>query len=271
MSRRLSQFVKHFSNAVRGTRAARVDIEAALARLDPHFRDSLISMYRGEPQLGIDGERHPIDTITRISPQQGMWLYDLCLTVNPKSTLEIGMAYGFSTLYILAAIDRNQGGTHTSVDPFQRARWHGIGLAHATSHVPAAKRHSVFRLIEDRSDRVAVDLVRSNASFDLIFIDGAHRFDDALVDFYLYAPLCAVGGRIIFDDMWMPSIQTVVAFIRANRTDFIELRSSVANASLFQRVGDDTRKWNHFHAFKVDTPWHATRRAAWEALKKVDG
>jgi predicted O-methyltransferase YrrM len=228
-------------------------VEAALARLDPRFRDSLLSMYRGEPQLGSDGERHPIYTTVSISPEQGMWLYDLCRSVKPKSTLEIGMAYGFSTLYILAAIDRNQGGAHTSVDPFQHAGWHGIGLANVASHVPADKLQSVFRLIEERSDRATVDLVRANASFDLIFIDGNHRFDDVLVDFYLCAPLCALGGRIIFDDMWLPSIQSVVAFIRANRTDFKELPSSVPNATLFQRVGDDTREWNSFHSFEVAT------------------
>src|SRR6202022_4427641 len=174
-------------------------IEVVLAPLNADFRSALLSMYRGEAQLGADGLLHPIDQVTKISASQGMWLYDLCVSLKPKSTLEIGMAYGYSTLYFLAAITKNRIGQHTAIDPFQSSYWHGIGLVHANAHAPAT-RPDAFRLIEDRSDRVATDLARSNATFDLIFIDGNHRFDDVLVDFYLYAQLCAMGGHIILDD-----------------------------------------------------------------------
>jgi len=226
-------------------------IEEILATLDPHFRTTLLSMYLGEPQLGTDGQQHAIDNITKISPSQGMWLYDLCLSVKPKATLEIGMAYGFSTLYFLAAIARNQTGHHTAVDPFQSSYWHGIGLAHVKGHLPATGTDSCFSFIEDRSDCVATDLVRSNSRFDLIFIDGNHCFDAVLVDFYLYAPLCEIGGLIIFDDLWMSSVQTVVAFLRTNRSDFVELHVTEPNVCVFQRVGEDMRKWDHFKDFVV--------------------
>jgi predicted O-methyltransferase YrrM len=219
---------------------------AVLASLDPNIRSALLSMYDREDQAGIDGEKHSLDGVTSISASQGMWLYDLCLLVKPKSVLEIGMAYGYSTLYFLAALNRNKVGTLTSIDPFQRSAWHGIGLVHANAH---AATSSVFHLVEDRSDRAAVDLIRSNSSYDIIFIDGNHRFDDVLVDFYLCAQLCALGGRLVFDDMWMPSIKTVVSFVRTNRTDFIELPTAEANISVFQRVGDDCREWTNFVKF----------------------
>jgi predicted O-methyltransferase YrrM len=225
--------------------------EELLVTLDPRFRSPLLSMYHGESQLGIDAQLHPINEITKISPSQGMWLYDLCVSVKPKATLEIGMAYGYSTLYFLAAMARNEFGHHTAIDPFQRSHWHGIGLAHAQALAPTKGSDSTFQLIEDRSDRVAIDLARSNSTFEIIFIDGAHHFDDALVDFYLYAPLCAIGGHIIFDDMWMSSIQTVVAFVCANRTDFVEVRTNEPNICVFRKVGSDTREWSHFRKFAV--------------------
>ena len=231
--------------------AAPKPIEKLLAALDPRFRSRLLSMYRGEPQIGADGQLHPIDDGTKISASQGMWLYDLCLSIKPKSTLEIGMAYGYSTLYFLAAIARNQIGHHTAIDPFQRSCWYGIGLTHAQALAPPEGSDSTFLLIEDYSNRVSTDLERSNSTFEVIFIDGNHRFDDVLVDFYLYAPLCPFGGHIIFDDIWMRSIQTVVAFVRANRTDFVEIRAGEPNICVFQRVGDDSRKWNDFHEFAV--------------------
>ena len=225
--------------------------ESLLDALDPEIRSVLLSMYHEEPQHGSDGQLHPIDNTTRIIPSQGMWLYNLCLSVKPRRTLEIGLAYGYSTLYFLAAILKNKTGIHTAIDPYQREHWHGIGLTHALSFASRGGKESIFRFIEDRSDRAAADLLRSNDKFDLIFIDGGHRFDDALVDFYLYAQLCELGGRIVFDDMCLQSIQTVADFIRTNRKDFIELPTNEANICVFQKVGTDKRKWSDFHAFKV--------------------
>ncbi|NTV45311.1 MAG: class I SAM-dependent methyltransferase [Chlorobiales bacterium] len=208
-------------------------------------------MYHGDPQQGIDGQLHAIDTLTRVSPEQGMWLYEFCLSAKPESTLEIGMAYGYSTLYFLAAATKNRKGYHTAIDPFQRSYWHGIGLVHASTHAPRWEKEDSFRFIEERSDRAAANLARENKTYDLIFIDGNHRFDDVLVDFYLYAQVCAIGGWIIFDDMWMSSIQTVVSFIRKNRLDFKEIPTEILNVAVFQKTGDDKREWNEFVKFEV--------------------
>ena len=222
-----------------------------LTSLDPRYRFRLLSMYRGESQPGTDGRSHPIDKRTRIPPSQGMWLYNFCTSVKPQALLEIGMAYGYSTLYFLAAIAKNQRGHHTAIDPYQRTQWQGIGLAHTQALVPTKGPDSPFQFIEDRSDRAATDLIRSNSTFEVIYIDGNHRFDDVLVDFYLFAPLCTVGGHLIFDDMWMSSVQTVVAYIRANRKDFVKVHTGESNLAVFRKVGNDVRKWTNFRKFPV--------------------
>ncbi len=226
-------------------------IENILGVLDPYFRSPLLSMYRDEPQLGTDGQLHPISEVSGIPPSVGIWIYNLCVSVRPKATIEIGMAYGFSTLYFLAAIAKCQIGHHTAIDPFQSSLSYGIGLRHAQTVASTKGSASAFRLIEDRSDRVATDLARTNCTFEVILIDGNHRFDDVLVDFYLYAPLCTIGGYIIFDDMWMSSIQTAVAFVRSNRSDFVEVRSAEPRICVFQKVGDDSREWTDFRQFVV--------------------
>jgi predicted O-methyltransferase YrrM len=226
-------------------------IDELLTPLDLSFRSALLSMYRGEPQVGTDGRRHSIDNRTKIFPSQGIYLYGLCLSVKPKSTLEIGMAYGYSTIYFLASIAKNQTGHHVAIDPYQNAHYHGIGLAHANALAPVSGKRSAFQFFEDRSDRIATDLARSKSVFDLIFIDGNHRFDDVLVDFYLYAQLCTVGGYIVLDDMWMSSVRTVVSFVRANRNDFMEVCTPESNICVFQKVGEDSRNWDDFHRFSV--------------------
>jgi predicted O-methyltransferase YrrM len=229
----------------------RKDEYQVLDKLAPPYKEALLSLYRLEPQRGLDGQLHTTDNRTRISPAQGMWLYDFCLSKKPEKTLEIGLAYGFSTLYILAAAKNNNKGHHTAIDPFARGYWKGIGLVHATDQDPTLGGASSFRFIEDRSDRAAADLAREGRDYDLIFIDGNHRFDDVLVDFYLYAQLCSVGGFIVFDDMWMSSIQSVVGFIRSNRADFSEVNVDQKNVAVFQRNGEDKRNWNEFVKFKV--------------------
>lgn len=228
-----------------------VSREEVLERLEDPFRSTLLSMYEGNPQSGVDGQVHCLDSTTQISPKQGMWLYDLCLSTRPEATLEIGMAYGFSSLFFLAAIAKNRHGQHTAIDPFQKSQWHGIGITLANEHSPTLAGRRAFHFIEERSDRAATDLAREKQYFDIVFVDGGHRYDDVLVDFYLYAQLIANGGYIIFDDMWMSSVMTVVEFIRTNRHDFREVVSPVANVCVFQKIAEDYRGWDEFSEFKV--------------------
>jgi hypothetical protein len=101
----------------------------------------------------------------------------------------------------------------------------------------------------------------------MIFIDGNHRFDDALVDFTLSAELCPMGGYIILDDMWMPSIRRAVSFIRSNRKDFEELKTPTRNVAAFRRVGEDTRAWNHYANFFFDSA--ASRLVMLNAIRRL--
>ena len=215
-----------------------------LSSLPLPFRSALLSMYNGEPQLGSDGERHNLSKIARISPEQGMWLYNLCRETKPKSTLEIGLAYGFSTVYFLAAIHGNGFGRHTAIDPFQSG-YQGIG----SRQPQTLGMVDSFLLMEERSFSALVRLAERKQMFEVIFIDGNHHFDNALVDFTLSAELCPMGGYIILDDMWMPSIRMAAAFIRSNRKDFDELKTPVRNIAAFRRIGQDARSWRHYVEF----------------------
>jgi len=204
-------------------------------------------MYAGDSQPGTDGERHPIDAATGISPAEGMWIYELCRTVKPQATLEIGLAYGFSTLYFLAALVTNASGRHTSIDPYQTkvpGKWAGIGLAHARRL--GGER---FRFIEERSFAALTYLTETSECFDVIFVDGRHFFDVVLTEFTLSAELCSIGGYIVLHDMWLPAIQRAAAFIWTNRTDFQYVETPLANIAVFHRTGTDERQFKHFVEF----------------------
>jgi hypothetical protein len=57
-----------------------------------------------------------------------------------------------------------------------------------------------------------------------------------------------MGGCIVLDDLWMPSIRRAVAFIRSNRQDFEELKTP-PNIAAFRRIREDERPWHHFVDF----------------------
>jgi hypothetical protein len=135
-----------------------------IKELGEPFSSLLSSMYAGEPQLGVDGTRHEIDSTTRISAAQGMWLYHLCCQLKPSATLEIGLAYGFSALYFLAANSRQESALHTAVDPFQLQSWHGVGAQRA-SVVGCSER---FQFISKPSDLALAQFIRDQEFFDVI-------------------------------------------------------------------------------------------------------
>jgi hypothetical protein len=193
--------------------------------------------------LGEDGEKHSLDEITGISPAEGMWIYELCRKVKPQATLEIGLAYGFSTIYSWLYSQKTATGTIAPSTHISGAipGWAGIGLRHGGRF--GGKR---FRFIGRVLLCGADSSCRPRGALDIIFVDGRHLFDFALTDFTVSGELCSMGGHIILEDMWLPSIQRVVAFIRENREDFTEVEMPVANIAVFRRTGEDDREFKPF-------------------------
>jgi len=229
-------------------------IAQLLAPLPQPCRDTLLDFYARRPQPGEDGLQHPIDATTRITVEEGLELLRLARERNASSLLEIGLAYGFSSQFLLASL-APRGGRLVALDPFQRSDWKGIGngvakrTAAALSRDPAIHGSVRFQWIAEPSHRALPALEAAAESFDLIFVDGYHRFDDVLIDVTLAARLCSTGGLIVLHDMWLPSVRSVVAFLETNRSDLARLPTPCRNLGVFQLQGSDQRNWDHFVPF----------------------
>lgn len=168
---------------------------------------------------------------TSLSYELGVELYSLICNHPITNSLEIGLAYGLSALFICQAHrDKGIGGHHTAIDPMESIDYASIGLLNITR----AGLDETFRFFELCSYEVLPELYRMNEFFDLIFIDGMHLFDYALVDFFYADLLLKTGGFLIFDDVWMPSIRKVLMFVLRNRhyqlvPDFFLVKSSLIN------------------------------------------
>ena len=184
--------------------SSRIRLQTLAPSLDQNTLNALADMYDGKALLGTMSE-NPItlDKGTRISPEQGAMLRQL-MTDNSVRSLEVGFAYGFSTVWMLDALRKHSDAVHIAIDPFEKSRWKGIGL----NQVDKISFKGDFRWLEDLSIHALSDLIRQREKFDFVYIDGYHRFDDVIVDFYLCDKLARPKALVILDDLWMPSIRS---------------------------------------------------------------
>ena len=149
---------------------------------------------------------------TSIKREEGNALFRVVRETKPQRTLEVGMAWGLSSLFICEALRQNGRGSHVAIDPFQD-RFHHGGIW----NVNRAGLGDLLTFHERPSQLVLAELASKKERFDVIFIDGAHVFDAAFVDFYFADMLIPIGGVLIFDDLWMPAVRKVLRFILNNR------------------------------------------------------
>jgi predicted O-methyltransferase YrrM len=219
-------------------------VETVLAPIPQPFSTALTSMHSHKPQSGADGVMHELDPHAGIAVEDGLYIYQLCRRVRPRRTLEVGFAEGFSTLYFLAAARENGAGLHVAVDPFENSDYHGIGL----QKVRETEMSAGFRFLEEKSVVALPRLAAEGLPYDVIFIDGDHKYDAELADFVLADVLCPKGGYLLFHDTWMASTKKLVSFIQGNRADYRREPTGV-NIAAFQKIADDRRDWRHFVDF----------------------
>ena len=224
---------------------------------------------------------------TSIPQDEGIALYNIVRSIKARRTLEIGMAYGLSTLYMCQAHQDAgaDGGSHVSIDPYQTKWWKSIGLR----NLERCGLSDYLEFHESMAHESLPRMLERGDSYDLIFIDGGHLFDHTMLEFFYADLLIPIGGYVMFDDLWMPSQQAVVSFILNNR-DYIWIsefsppvpntmtkltqttwkigagllaghlpvrgpldthygRGSDVRWCVLKKVGADQREWNHFCSF----------------------
>ena len=153
--------------------------------------------------------RHPEvpEKFSHITPSTGELLQRAVREVQPSVSLEVGLAYGVSTMFICEAIQSlPKPGVHIVLDPFQNGKWKGLGLKNLrdAGFAPLVEFH------EEPSEVFLPKLMAAERRVDLAFIDGLHRFDQAFVEFYYINRLLRPGGIVLFDDSVRRSVNRVI-------------------------------------------------------------
>lgn len=172
------------------------------------MNDLIDTIYRDYEVEDAAGNRYPLNS--HIDRSEGRFLVDFIRSRSDVvRTLEVGCAYGLSSLHITEALRGRAGAEHIIVDAFQTEMWKGIGV-----HYLKQAGIDFFELIEELSELALPSLLLTRPeSFDMIFIDGWHTFDHTLLDLFYANRLVRVGGYIIVDDCTLPSVAKAVDYI----------------------------------------------------------
>jgi hypothetical protein len=147
-------------------------------------------------------------------------------TVTPEmTTLETGS--GGSTIVFAAA-----GSDHTAISPAAEeherlAAWcEHEGISTERVHFIAEPSHEA--------------LLRTwyAQPLDLVLIDGAHGFPYPALDWFLTAQHLKIGGHVVLDDAFLPSVNMVVRYLR-DSADWEMLPPLGYRTVAFRKLGDD--------------------------------
>ena len=213
---------------------------------------------------------HPLRA--QVTAEAGAVLQAIVRDVKPSVSLEVGLAYGISALFICDALaELQQPFMHIAIDKYQNHHWHGIGLRNLRE--AGFEQHLTFH--EDYSEVALPRLLTSGTLVDFAFIDGHHTFDNVLVDFFFVNRMLRVGGVVVFDDVDYPSIFRVVRHVltypayrlypppgppAVPRSALGRIRSRLARDAWTAKV---------FHPQVLNRPWEIALAGRMAAVRKV--
>jgi predicted O-methyltransferase YrrM len=142
--------------------------------------------------------------------EQGLFLQKIFDEVQPVTSLEVGLAFGISTLFILEKHREkvSPAGSHIVIEPFPFG-----GVAEHN-----LKKEGVLDLADiryHRSDEVLPRLYYEGRRVQFAYVDTTKLFDTVMQDFYFIDKMLDVNGVFILDDCggaW-PGVQRVARFI----------------------------------------------------------
>lgn len=160
-----------------------------------------------------DGTTHQVFPVG-ITKAEGEALREWVIREHASHTIEIGLAYGVSALFICEGL-LVKGSTnvrHVVLDPYQESRFANCGLQ-------LLNDAGVAQYVEHQpkeSELMLPQFLEEGRHFDLAFVDSNHRFDGVFVDLRYLGQLVRPGGIIFLDDYQLRSVSRAVSFYTSN-------------------------------------------------------
>jgi predicted O-methyltransferase YrrM len=167
----------------------------------------------GHVTAQLDGTTHQVFPIG-ISTAEGEALRDWVIRERAMCTIETGLAYGVSALFICEGLLASgvADARHVVMDPEQLDGFGRCGLQ-LLEEAGVAK---IVDFLPERSEIVLPRLLADGRCFDFAFVDGNHVFDGVFLDLRYLGQLVRAGGVIFLDDYQLRSVSRAVSFFTNN-------------------------------------------------------
>jgi predicted O-methyltransferase YrrM len=149
-----------------------------------------------------------------ISVQHSRALNEFVRFRRPELVVEVGMAYGVSTLTILDALQSTGKGRLISIDPY--IDWPSGRLV-ALHQIKRAGVGDFHKHMCECSHTALPKLLMQGHQPDFIYIDGWHNFDCVFTDCFFADKLLKPGGAVAFNDAGWRPVFKVIRFLKAYR------------------------------------------------------
>jgi predicted O-methyltransferase YrrM len=155
-----------------------------------------------------------------VGGEEGQALRDWVRREGARRTLETGLGFGISALFICEGLLANgSAARHVAVDPYQfsplprhATTYPGVGL----QILEEAGVRDLVEFYPEESQIALPRLLAEERQFDLVFLDGNHRFEGVFLDLIYSGRLLKPGGIVFADDTQLPAIRRAIGFCLTN-------------------------------------------------------
>jgi predicted O-methyltransferase YrrM len=197
-----------------------------------------------------DGSVHTLFPVAA-SAAEAEALREWVIREGAAHTIEIGLGYGISALFVCEGLCTNGDPTarHVVIDPNQATRFANCGL----QFLEEAGLAQLVNYYAEESQIALPRFLSEGRRFDLAFVDGNHRFDGVFLDLVYLGRLLRAGGIVFLDDYQLPAVGRAASFFLTNLGWTLEEVSAADDLHQWAvlRTGSmrDTRPFDYYVEF----------------------
>ena len=181
-------------------------------------------------------EGKDVELIDGIPIEEVEMIYEVMSEYKPKSSLEIGLCHGISSMAICDNLKESNGVNHI-IDPGLRINKYGI------NNLEKAGLKDNFIHYDDVSEVVLPQLLQDDFKVDFVFMDGWLTLDHLMLDFFYIDKILNIGGIVMFDNCEMSSVREAFNYF-SQYPSYHELTSYLYRCRYLIKQSGDKRNWN---------------------------
>ena len=181
-------------------------------------------------------EGKDVELIDGIPIEEVEMIYEVMSEYKPKSSLEIGLCHGISSMAICDNLKESNGVNHI-IDPGLKVNRYGI------NNLERAGLKDNFIHYDDVSEVVLPQLLQDDFKVDFVFMDGWLTLDHLMLDFFYIDKILNIGGIVMFDNCEMSSVKEAFNYF-SQYPSYHELTSYLYRCRYLIKESGDKRNWN---------------------------